>query len=178
MRSEGQRRRAEIHALAGASGRDIDRFALGGAVGEAEPAAAEKLPALMQSHKTVQRTVIGVRRIDRFPQDGPVRDDARFDFTMRPQGSLAVLVEGDRPPLPSEIAPFSFRIKNVGDLASYVSMFHVAVDLNGAKSACSLMELTMQTYRIAAGFRVASGCGVFPDVDCQWLSCRIYMLYA
>ena len=167
MRPEGQRRRLKAHALTDAAVGDIDRFALGAVPGETEPAAAEKLTALVQTDKAVQRTVIGVGRIDRFPQDGPVRYDAGFDFAMRPQGALAVLVEGDRPPFPPEIAPFSFRIKNIGDLAAYVSMIHVALDLNEAKPAPCFREYAMQTYRIAARLSVALGCKVFPGVDCQ-----------
>ena len=67
MRSEGERRRLEIHALSQASGRYIHRFTLGAGIGETEPAAAKEPAAFMQADKTVQRMVIGVRRINRFP---------------------------------------------------------------------------------------------------------------
>ena len=126
MRSEGKWRRGEIHARACASVYDIDRFALGAALAEAKPAAAEKLSALMQPDKAVQRPVIGVGGIHRFPQDGPVRDNAGFDFAMGPKCALTVFVEGDGPPLPSEFTPFPLGIEDIGDLAAHITMFHAA----------------------------------------------------
>ena len=178
MRSEGLRRHIEIHALARASAYDIDRFALGAALREPEPAAAEKLSAFVQPHKAVQRAVVGIGRINGFPYDGTVRDHSGFDLALRPKRALAVLVEGDRPPFASEFTPFPLRIKNIGNLAPHITMFHVGARVRRVGRLTITESLRSKHSLTQQGLPLRWGREVFPNVDWTELNCRIYITYA
>jgi hypothetical protein len=78
----------------------------------------------MQPDKTVQRTIVNVRRVNRVPQYRTIRNNTRLYFTVGAQSPLTILMKRDRPPLAAEIPPFTIRIKDIRDFTSNIPVIH------------------------------------------------------